>query len=88
MRLTIRLNAPYPGVTDWKSMFDIILTNCNKPHWFKGERPLRMLDVATGQIKWSPAQEFKRGSVYVEGSLDVSSQYRVFRGRSPSIYRN
>ena len=69
-------------------MFDIILTRCNKPHWFKIPRPMRLLDTHTGQIKWSHSVEYKKGSVFVEGSMDVRYSTMAFLFPNTCLLRN
>ena len=51
------------------TFFFKVITVCEKPNFFLRGRPFRVLDVANNKLYWDRITKFKRGEVYVGGSL-------------------
>lgn len=57
---------------NWRSYFDHIIVNANKPSFFGTGTALREVDITTGKLKVTKIPDIvKEGSVYQGGNIDV-----------------
>ncbi|EGG24070.1 5'-nucleotidase [Cavenderia fasciculata] len=68
--------------TDWTELFDVIITQCDKPSFFGKGRHFRMYDRKSDRYDWREIKEFLPGKVYVGGSLGQFTHLSKWRGRS------
>lgn len=56
--------------SDWQSLFDLIICNARKPHFFTSKnKPFRKFNIKTNSKHWDCVRTFVRGEVYYEGNL-------------------
>ncbi|EFA82296.1 5'-nucleotidase [Heterostelium album PN500] len=68
---------------DWTELFDVIITQCDKPTFFGRGRQFRSFDINSDErYDWSNITEFKPGKVYVGGSLNQFTSISKWKGRS------
>eukprot|EP01132_Coremiostelium_polycephalum_P001193 gene1193-1506_t len=67
---------------DWTELFDVIITQCDKPSFFGKGRPFRAFDMDTGKWDWSEIKQFVNGKVYVGGSLQQFTKISQWSGRT------
>ncbi|EGC28492.1 hypothetical protein DICPUDRAFT_160087 [Dictyostelium purpureum] len=68
--------------TDWTDLFDVIITQCDKPSFFGKGRPFRLFDPSSQRLDWREVSEFTPKKVYVGGSLKKFTEISKWRGRS------
>lgn len=65
----------------WKDYFDIIITNAQKPTFFKQGSTLREVDEETGHLKFTTAPDtFQKGTIYAGGSFALFKQITKTKG--------
>ena len=74
------LDKSIDGYEKWTDFFDIIITNGQKPKFFKEGTTLREVDQATGSLKLSAVKGFKKGSVYTGGSFSLFKKFTKTKG--------
>jgi len=74
-----QLNSKY---SDWTEMFDVVMTQCDKPSFFGKGRPFRMYNYESNRYDWNEVTEFVPGKVYIGGSLQQFTRISGWRGRS------
>ncbi|KAG2387311.1 hypothetical protein C9374_001643 [Naegleria lovaniensis] len=75
------LDKSIDGYDRWTDFFDIVITNGQKPKFFSSEgTTLREVDQATGRLKLSAVQGFKKGSVYCGGSFSLFKKFTKTKG--------
>jgi len=74
-----QLEENAPEIVDyscWKDYFDIIITSASKPRFFDEEgTTLREVDEATNTLKILNLHEFKKGTVYTGGSINIFRKF-------------
>uniref|UniRef100_A0A6A7G9Q2 Cytosolic purine 5'-nucleotidase-like isoform X3 n=2 Tax=Hirondellea gigas TaxID=1518452 RepID=A0A6A7G9Q2_9CRUS len=69
-------------VRDWKTYFDAIVVDANKPSFFGDGSIMRQVDTDTGALKLgSHTGKFQPGQVYSGGSCDVFTQLVGAKGK-------
>ncbi|KAL6077826.1 5'-nucleotidase domain-containing protein [Balamuthia mandrillaris] len=68
--------------SSWESLFDVIITDAQKPLFYSQARPFRKVDRGTGRFTWKQVQELKTGEVYVHGSLNELEKLTGWSGNS------
>jgi HAD superfamily 5'-nucleotidase-like hydrolase len=61
------------GGESWRSLFEIVIVDARKPHFFTGSAPLFEVDVETGLLRKSPPVP-KAGGVYLGGDARTVEQ--------------
>eukprot|EP00026_Physarum_polycephalum_P003254 Phypoly_transcript_03264.p2 GENE.Phypoly_transcript_03264~~Phypoly_transcript_03264.p2 ORF type:complete len:242 (+),score=24.47 Phypoly_transcript_03264:1745-2470(+) len=69
-----------PEVKHWTEMFDVVLTQCDKPNFFGRGRSFRIQDPDSGKNFWHKINKFERGAVYVGGSLSEFMAISQWKG--------
>ncbi|KYQ91223.1 5'-nucleotidase [Tieghemostelium lacteum] len=70
------------GYGDWTELFDVIITQCEKPNFFAKGRPFRCFDPINNRFDWNEVTDFVKGKVYVGGSLQQFTKVSKWRGRN------
>mmetsp|Transcript_20832 Transcript_20832/g.36941 ORF Transcript_20832/g.36941 Transcript_20832/m.36941 type:complete len:539 (+) Transcript_20832:72-1688(+) len=60
---------------DWLELFDVVMTDTQKPSFFSSKNPFRQIDLGTSpassrRIKWSEVTKLEPGSAYSKGNVD------------------
>eukprot|EP01133_Synstelium_polycarpum_P005918 gene5918-6850_t len=77
------LNDQLGGLySDWTELFDVIITQCDKPAFFGKGRHFRMYDAKSERYDWREIREFQPGKVYVGGSLQQFTNLSKWKGRN------
>lgn len=77
-KLFLITNSPYNFVDkgmrymvgkDWRDLFDVVIVQADKPHFFNDcIKPFRLLDE-NGDLRWDKITQLERGHVYKQGNL-------------------
>ncbi|XP_070538343.1 5'-nucleotidase domain-containing protein 3-like [Ptychodera flava] len=68
---------------DWIDLFDVIVTNARKPHFFSDtQRPFRHFNKNTKSSQWQRVFQFRKGDIYLEGNLEQLHQMTGWVGSS------
>jgi hypothetical protein len=55
---------------DWQDLFDMIICNARKPHFFMSKtKPFRKFNIRTNSKAWDSVRSFRKGEIYYEGNL-------------------
>jgi HAD superfamily 5'-nucleotidase-like hydrolase len=68
------------GRDDWIELFDVVMTSARKPSFFIKTQPFRVFAPSSGQVKWEKITEFRKGEVYVQGSLEEFLRLTKWKG--------
>lgn len=79
MQYMLRDSMP-PEVKHWTEMFDVVLTQCDKPNFFGRGRSFRIQDPDSGKNFWHKINKFEPGAVYVGGSLAEFTSITQWKG--------
>lgn len=62
------------GYSSWRDLFDIIITEAQKPTFFTSNRPFRKINPNSGALAWEKVEYLKRGEIYVQGNVQVTKK--------------
>jgi hypothetical protein len=54
---------------NWQDLFDLIICNARKPHFFTSKTPFRKFNPKTNSKAWDSVKALKKGEIYYEGNL-------------------
>jgi len=67
-------------MTQWMDLFDVVVTQCDKPNFFGRGRPFRIQETQTNRLDWNRIDRFEPGKVYVGGSLNEFMRVSKWKG--------
>eukprot|EP00698_Gefionella_okellyi_P013160 TRINITY_DN3589_c0_g1_i1.p1 TRINITY_DN3589_c0_g1~~TRINITY_DN3589_c0_g1_i1.p1 ORF type:complete len:356 (-),score=97.55 TRINITY_DN3589_c0_g1_i1:656-1723(-) len=73
-------NPESPSQRSWRDYFDIVIVDARKPLFFGGGTALREVDTITGMNRLAAVTEFRPGSVYRGGNLEIFSRLTGAQG--------
>lgn len=65
---------------DWRELFDAIIVQADKPHFFNGSiKPFRRLDE-NGDLQWHKITKLQKGKIYKQGNIVDFLRLTAWRG--------
>ncbi|XP_023340841.1 5'-nucleotidase domain-containing protein 3 isoform X2 [Eurytemora carolleeae] len=68
---TVDVGMKYMVGEDWRDLFDVIVVQAGKPHFFTNNaQPFRELDLTRNVFLWDKVHELAKGRIYAGGTLN------------------
>jgi len=78
---TVNVGMTFQVGEDWRSLFDVIIVQAGKPHFFTNNaQPFRELDLNRRVSFWDKVVELEKGKIYVGGTIDDFQRLTGWKG--------